>query len=243
MTCGIGTSLSNFQMQLAMTINRQERRPAPNKGYNNHNTAFASCESHIRLEIYEILIFTFYLNNNFYTMMKRTYLILILGLIFNYGFSQESKSSNNHYNIFSCKDCNNKYFIATNSGIKNTPLGIRIGFLCKTGAYIGARFGKGELYHSDSDFSTTKTKLSSLTAGLIKPVLIQGNFSVHVFVGAGYGQWWPYRWERWTKEGVEVEGGLMTSYKRFMLNVSANMLNGSKTYAIWDFTIGLGYRF
>lgn len=175
--------------------------------------------------------------------MKRTFFILILGLLFNYGFSQESNSSHNSCKIFNCKDCSNKYFIATNSGIKNTPVGIRIGFLCKTGAYIGTRFGKGDLYHSDSDFSTTETTLFSITAGLIKPLFIKNDFSIRVFLGAGYGRWWHYRWERWTKEGCEIEGGLMTSYKRLMLNVSANMLDGYKTYATWDFTVGLGYRF
>ena len=175
--------------------------------------------------------------------MKKVFFILVLGLVFNYGFSQESKSSNNSCIIFNCKDCSNKYFIATNSGIKNTPIGIRFGFLCKTGAYIGTRFGKGDLYHSDSDFSTTKTTLFSITAGLIKPLFVRNDFSFHIFLGAGYGQWWHFRWERWTKEGYEIEGGLMTSYKRFMLNVSANMLDGYKTYATWDFTIGLGYRF
>ena len=28
-----------------------------------------------------------------------------------------------------------------------------------------------------------------------------------------------------------------------MLNLIANVLNGYQTYATWDFTIGLGYRF
>ena len=176
--------------------------------------------------------------------MKRIFLFLILGLLFGSGFSQESKIDNNNtHNIFSCKDYNNKYFIASNSGINNTPIGLRVGFLCKTGAYIASRFGSGELYHSDSDLDTTKTTLFSVTAGLIKPVYIHNNFSIHAFVGAGYGQWWSFRWEKWTREGYEVEGGLMTSYKRFMLNLSANMLDGYNTYATWDFTVGLGYRF
>ena len=115
--------------------------------------------------------------------MKRIYLFLILGLLFGSGFSQKSKidDNNNTYNIFSCKDYNNKYFIASNSGINNTPIGLRVGFLCKTGAYIASRFGRGELYHSDSDLDTTKTTLFSVTAGLIKPVYIHNNFSIVVF--------------------------------------------------------------
>jgi len=175
--------------------------------------------------------------------MKTTYLFLILGIISICGFAQESTSSNNSYNMFGCKDCNNKFFITSNSGIRNTPLGIKIGFFCNTGAYIGTRFGKGELYNSDSDFSTVKSNLFSITTGLIKPVFIQNNFSLHVFAGVGYGQWWPYRWERWTKEGYELEGGFMVSYKRLTLNLGTNVLNGYKTYATWDFTTGLGYRF
>jgi hypothetical protein len=175
--------------------------------------------------------------------MKRAFLLLILGLVFDCGFSQETSQNNNSYNLFKCKDCNNKYFIATNSGIRNTPVGIRFGFLCKTGAYIGTRFGKGQVYHSESDLSTTETNLFSVTAGLIKPIYTQNNFNVHAFLGAGYGQWWQYRWERWTKKGYEIEGGFMTSYKKIMFNVSANMLGGYNTYATWDFTVGLGYRF
>lgn len=41
----------------------------------------------------------------------------------------------------------------------------------------------------------------------------------------------------------ELEGGFMVSYKRLMLNLGTNVLNGYKTYATWDFTAGLGYRF
>jgi len=174
--------------------------------------------------------------------MKTTYFLLFLGLISSCGFAQESNISNS-YNMFSCNNCSNKFFISSNSGIRNTPVGIKFGFICKTGAYIGTRFGKGELYNSDSDLSTIKTNLFSITAGLIKPVYIKNNFSLHVFAGVGYGQWWSYRWERWTREGYELEGGFMISYKRLMLNIGTNVLNGYKTYATWDFTTGLGYRF
>ena len=175
--------------------------------------------------------------------MKRVILLLILGFLFDSGISQDSISSNNSYNIFSCKGHINKYFVASNSGIKNTPIGIRIGFLCHTGAYIGTRFGEGEIFYSETDLSTTKTTLFSITGGLIKPVIIQNDFSIHAFFGAGYGQWWPYRKEEQTKDGYELEAGLITSYKRFILILSANMLDGYNTYATWDFTIGLGYRF
>ena len=175
--------------------------------------------------------------------MKKAFILSILGLIFEFGFSQETSKVNNSYNIFSCKDCRHKYFAASNSGIMNTPIGIRVGFLCRTGAYIGTRFGKGEIYHSDSDLNTVETNLFSITGGFIMPIYVNTNFSIHGFLGAGYGQWWQYRWERWTNEGVELEGGLMTTYKRFMFIGSVNMLDGYKTYETWDYTIGLGYRF
>jgi len=175
--------------------------------------------------------------------MKKLIILSILGLMFEFGFSQDTTKSNSPHCIFSCKDCKNKYFVATNSGVLSTPLGIRVGFLCRTGAYIGARFGKGEMYHSDSDLSTSKTNLFSVTGGLIKPIYVNTNFSIHGFLGAGYGQWWDFRWERWTNEGLELEGGLMTSYKRFMLIGSVNMLDGHKTYETWDYTLGIGYRF
>jgi hypothetical protein len=174
--------------------------------------------------------------------MKRIVLILNLGYISIVGFAQDAQRYSANYSLFNCHDCNNKYFVSTNSGILNTPVGLRIGFLCKTGAYIGSRFGKGEIYSVETDI-TKKTTLYSVTAGLIKPVLIHNKFSIHAFLGGGYGQWWDYRWLNWTKGGGEIEGGLMISYKKVMLNLSANILMGEKTYATGDATVGLGYRF
>lgn len=154
----------------------------------------------------------------------------------------QDRYNNSDYNIFSCKNCPNRYFLATNSGVLNTPFGIRVGFFGKTGAYFGSRFGIGKIYHSD-DGTTSRSKLFSFTTGLIKPILIKGDFSLHFFVGAGYGQWWGYRWDNWTKSGVEAEAGFMVSYKRAMLSFGGSVLNGSKTYATGDGTVGLGIRF
>jgi hypothetical protein len=172
--------------------------------------------------------------------MKTMLLILSFTSISIFGMAQQTQEKS--YNIFDCKDCNNKFFISTNSGVLNTPIGLRVGFLCKTGAYIGTRFGEGKVYSPQTD-QTKKTDLFSVTAGLIKPVFIKNRFSIHAFVGGGYGQWWDYRRDSWTKAGGELEGGLMVSYKRVMLNFSANVLLGEKTYATGDATIGLGYRF
>lgn len=169
-------------------------------------------------------------------------LILILTIfLFKIGFSQVNRN-NKYYNLFSCKDCKNKLFATSNSGIRNTPLGLRIGFLCKTGLYIGTRFGPGEVYNEYTG-NTSKTRLFSITGGFTKPIYIRKNFSSYYFLGGGYGQWWKYRRDGWTNEGYELEGGLMFSVKKIMLCFSANMLDGYKTNATWDFTIGLGYRF
>lgn len=177
--------------------------------------------------------------------MKTFILALLTLILINPIFSQETKSesSDNIYNIFDCSTSKNKFFVATNSGVSATPIGFRLGFLCKTGAYLGARIGKGEVYNMGTDQSTTKTTLFSITAGLIKPIYINDKFSTFVFLGGGYGQWWDYRHDSWTKDGYEIEGGIMLSYKKLMLNMSANVLNGYQTYATWDFTIGIGYRF
>jgi len=177
--------------------------------------------------------------------MKTFILALLTLILINPIFSQDSisASQNNSFNIFDCTNCDDKLFVSTNSGVDATPFGIRIGFLCKTGAYVGTRFGKGKVYNLGTDQTTTETNLFSITAGLIKPVYIKNEFSTYAFLGAGYGQWWEYRYDSWTKDGYEIEGGLMISYKRFMLNMSANVLNGYKTYAAWDFTVGIGYRF
>lgn len=176
----------------------------------------------------------------------RSIILYMLVLVINITcFAQENDKEikSNSYNLFDCKNCENKLFIASSSGLQYTPIGIKIGFLCKTGAYLGTRFGQGKIYHSDSDYSTTTTTLFSITGGLIKPIYIKNKFSLYILFGAGYGQWWHYRWERWTKDGYELEGGLIISYNRIMINLNSNMLNGYKTYATFDFTLGVGYRF
>lgn len=170
------------------------------------------------------------------------YLMILLALfIFKSGFSQYPRN-NKTFNLFSCTDCKDITYIATNSGVKNTPFGLRVGFLCKTGMYIGTRFGEGTVY-GDITGNSTKTTLFSITLGLSKPIIIQKSFSMYYFFGGGYGQWWKSRREYWTKEGYELEGGLMFSYKKLMLNLSANMLDGQNAYATWDYTVGVGFRF
>jgi hypothetical protein len=177
--------------------------------------------------------------------MKSLALVFFIGLLSLSGFAQDSTNNESNYNVFSsfrCKDCKEKYFVSTNSGLLHTPLGLRIGFLGKKGFYLGGRYGEGTIYQSETQV-TTKGKLFSITTGLILPIYIKNRFSVHTYLGAGYGEWFDKRWDTWTKSGIEVEGGFMVSYKKISLSFGATVLNGERTYAMGDGTLGLGIRF
>jgi hypothetical protein len=177
--------------------------------------------------------------------MKRLSLVLLFGLFSLSGFAQDSTKNKNDYNIFSsfrCKDCREKYFVSSNSGLLHTPMGLRVGFLGKKGFYVGGRYGHGTIYYSETN-TTTETTLFSVTTGLILPVYIKNRFSVHTYFGGGYGQWFDKRWDTWSKSGVEIEGGFMISYKKVSLSFGATVLKAERTYATGDGTIGLGIRF
>lgn len=146
-----------------------------------------------------------------------------------------------NYSVFNPTKMKKEFFITTNSGVLNTPVGLKIGFLSKPGLYVGFRHGIGKVYHSDSDFTTSMTNLFSATTGINLPLLIKGNFKLFAQAGAGYGQWWDYRWERWTKSGYELEGGVMVQKGNFLLNITGNVLNGDRTYATGDLCVGLGF--
>jgi hypothetical protein len=146
-----------------------------------------------------------------------------------------------NYSIFNPRKFKKEYFISTNSGILNTPVGLKIGFISHPGVYVGFRHGIGKVYNSDSDLTTNATNLYSLTAGINKPLVIKGNFKLIAQLGAGYGQWWDYRWERWTKSGFELEGGLMIQKKEFIFNMTGNILTGDRTYPTGDLCLGIGY--
>jgi hypothetical protein len=156
-------------------------------------------------------------------------------------FTMYGQTESADYSIFNPKKYKKEYFIATNSGVLNTPVGLKIGFISHPGLYVGFRHGIGEVYNSDSDFTTNGTNLYSITAGINKPLIIKGDFKLIAQLGAGYGQWWAFRWERWTRSGYELEAGLMIQKNNFLFNITGNFLDGGRTYPTGDLCLGIGY--
>lgn len=167
------------------------------------------------------------------------YLILLAYVLLSITTYGQDESAN--YSIFNPKNDKKEFFISTNSGVFCTPVGLKIGFISNPGVYVGFRHGIGEVYNSDSDFATNATNLYSITAGINKPLIIEGNFKLIAQLGAGYGQWWDFRWERWTNSGYELEGGLMILKNNFIFNISGNLLHGTRTYPTGDLCLGIGY--
>ena len=169
-------------------------------------------------------------------MKPLTLLACVLLSISTYGQDESTD-----YTIFNPKNYQKEFFISTNSGVLNTPVGLKIGFISHPGVYLGFRHGIGKIYNSDSNLATNATNLYSITAGINKPLIIKGDFKLIAQFGAGYGQWWDFRWERWTKSGYELEGGLMIQKKNFLFNITGNFLNGNRTYPTGDLCLGIGY--
>jgi hypothetical protein len=155
--------------------------------------------------------------------------------------SAYAQDESNHYSVFNSRKFPKEFFISTNSGVFNTPVGLKIGFVSNPGLYFGFRHGIGEVYNSDSDLTTNATPLYSVTAGINKPLIVHGDFKLIAQLGIGYGRWWGYRWERWTKSGYELEGGLMIQKKNFLFNITGNFLDGDRTYPTGDLCLGVGY--
>jgi hypothetical protein len=152
-----------------------------------------------------------------------------------------AQAGTSDFTVFNPNNQPKEWFITTNSGILNTPVGLKVGFLSSPGLYVGFRLGIGKVYHSDSDLTTSHTNLYSVTAGLNLPLIRKADFKLLAQLGAGYGQWWGYRWERWTRSGYEIEGGLMMQKGNFLFNVTGNVLSGPKTYATGDLCAGVGF--
>lgn len=195
--------------------------------------------------------------------MKRLASILFFGLFSIIGFSQETPatqetttsqedSTNQEVSTIqedstsqeatgskkaSAKKKSN-FFISTNSGLQKTPIGFRIGAFERSGGYLGVRFGKGDIPVHDHE--ATQATLISLTGGVIFPVFAKKtDFRIHAFTGAGFGQWLD---RPLNEQGVslELEGGIMISYKKVMFSFGGNMLTGGGTPT--DVTLGLGYK-
>lgn len=170
--------------------------------------------------------------------MKKLVPVLFFAMISFFAAAQESSDD-------SSTAKRPKYFFSTNSGVKSTPIGFRIGFLDRMGSYLGMRFGKGYKYeeHVRTGVRVSEATLFAANAGLIFPITAKHDFKIHTFVGLGYGKWFSRPSQNGQTVGVEVEGGLMFSYRRFMINASGNLLTGDGKPAKKDFTLGLGLRF
>lgn len=174
--------------------------------------------------------------------MKNLLSTLFFLISLSVGFAQAPKTVEDHQG----KNYTNKYFISTNSGIQETPIGLRIGFLDKRGGYIATRFGKGYNYESDAlnNVVATEGTTVSVTAGFILPVYYrESNFKAHTFFGIGYGHWFNRPPKNSTTTGPEFESGLMFSYHKLMISLGVCALVGDGNSTKGDLTVGIGYKF
>lgn len=170
--------------------------------------------------------------------MKKLFSVLVFSFISVFAFAQESEEEDTAKGPY-------KYFIATNSGVFNTPVGVRIGVLEKMGGYIGVRFGKGNSYKEDrfNHMEVEEATMFAATAGFIFPITYRHPFKVHAFFGLGYGKWFDRPSQNGQTMGGEFETGLMLSYRRVMLNMGGTLLTGDGNSPRGDMTLGVGLRF
>lgn len=170
--------------------------------------------------------------------MKFLFSILVFFFVSVTVFAQESPTENTQTGV-------RKYFISTNSGLQKTPVGLRIGILEKMGGYIGVRFGKGYKYKDDpfKGWGSSEATLFSASAGFIFSIFTHQSFKIHPFVGLGYGQWFDRPSQNGQTVGFELEGGLMLSYRRFVILGGGNLLMGDGNPVKKDVTVGVGYKF
>lgn len=177
--------------------------------------------------------------------MKNSFFTLLFALTSFFAFAQETETQTetdgeNHKPSTSPY----KYFLSTNSGIQNTPVGFRIGILDRMGGYLGARFGKGYKYKEQfATVTKSEATLFAANAGLIFPIANKKTFKVHTFLGLGFGKWFDRPSQNGQTIGIELEGGLMLSYQWFMLNFGGNFLTGDGKSPKKDMTVGIGFRF
>ncbi len=173
------------------------------------------------------------------TSLIKTIFLLVIIIFPHINFAQDN--SDIEYSIFNPTNMPKQYFISTNSGILTTPIGIKIGYICNPGIYLGLRYGQGVEWEYGQE--TTSTILFSIVGGITKPLIIKNDFSLVAQLGLGCGEWWDSRRVGWTKSGYEIEAGLLIKMKHFMFNLTGNLLSGSKTDAIGDLCLGIGYVF
>jgi hypothetical protein len=170
--------------------------------------------------------------------MKRLFSILIFILSSVFVLAQGSETSNT-------PNENHTYFISTNSGVLKTPVGFKIGIIDRMGGYIGMRFGKGYKYEEDvfNRLEASEATLFAAGAGLIFPVAVRNTFKVHTFLGLGLGKWFDRPSQSGQTVGVELEGGLMLSYRKLMVSFGGNVLTGDGNSPKGDMNLGLGFKF
>ena len=170
--------------------------------------------------------------------MKTLFSVLLFVLSFTFVLAQESETP-------VTAPSNHRYFISTNSGVLKTPVGIRIGIIDRMGGYIGMRFGKGYKYEDDlfNRLEAVEATLFSAGAGLIFPIATRNTFKVHTNVGIGLGKWFDRPSQSGQTVGVELEGGLMLSYRKLMINLGGAVLTGDGKSPKGDMTVGIGLIF
>ena len=174
--------------------------------------------------------------------MKKIASFLLFLLISTFVIAQEAASGEE---ASGGKNYTKKYFISTNSGIKTTPVGFRVGFLDRRGAYLAARFGKGNNYELDQikRVKSTPGTMFSATVGLIFPIFCrENNFKAHAFTGIGYGHWFNRPNANEIKMGAELESGFILSYSKIMMTIGGCILAGDGNTPKTDITVGIGYR-
>lgn len=105
----------------------------------------------------------------------RNYLIFF-GLIVS--LTLKGQNTSKDYTIFNPTHMKKEFFITTNSGVLNTPIGIKIGYVSNPGLYLGFRYGKGKIYNSDSNLETISSNLYSIVGGITKPLIIKNDFKL-----------------------------------------------------------------
>lgn len=151
-----------------------------------------------------------------------------------------------------------KWFVGYNAAPIFTPVGLRFGrtsTLWIFGGYVATRFGVG-LNKDNEDEEPTTDLLFSGTIGITSRIINYRKFRLDLYFGGGVGIWGGYvyipnysysyedidYYEYGNNDvGLELEYGLMFSYKRFYTTLGATHNIGWNVNT--DATLGVGYFF